>query len=380
MSVPHNSLINDIREQPSFRGYSFSKFKKTEVKKQFLDTMLKGKIEPACYWCAELICAGHFGDIWEVVFNFIGKYIHTANPKIAIYLEKRYVVFRNIMSQRQFINEFQLRNNDTVRKLFSEIITIITLSVKKNSFETIKICRADEFDMIQMKEKLKAPNITFAEQILHTDDPKEIFIAINEFAYHIGGKTPNMLQACYWIEWLIEFEIICRKKKQPCICKRRNANVDKKYQCDIIWIVWDALIYYSKNSKVNPAMAEKLLMSLKELFTAKYTAGTAKKRKYLLYFGVEIITEHYSIDTELFTTHTKNVVENVTNKIDNIYKQIKKNEESPNTDYLFNNLVSQNNFERSIKKMELLHSVDTLGNVPIEIIDEETDANTNDES
>jgi len=374
MSVPHNCMINDIRESPQFRGYSFSKFKKTDVKRQLLDTMLKGKIEPACYWSAELICAGHFGDIWEVIFNFIGKYIHTANPKIAIYLEKRYIVFRNIMSQGQFLSEMHLRNSSTIRQLFSEIITIITLSVKKNSFETIKICRAEEFDMIQMKDKLKAPNITFVEDILHPDDPKEIFIAMNEFAYHIGGETPNMLQACYWIEWLIEFEIICRKKKQPCVCKRRSANVDKKYQCDIIWIIWDALIYYSKNAKVNPAMAEKLLMSLKELFTAKYTAGTSKKRKYLLYFGVEIITEPYSIDTELFTTHTKSVLVNVTNKIDNIYKQIKKNEESPNTDYLFNNLETTNNFERSLKKMELLNSVDTMnadGNVTIEIIEDD---------
>lgn len=77
----------------------------------------------------------------------------------------------------------------------------------------------------------------------------------------------NMLQACYWIEWLIEFDLICRKRKQPCICKRRIVNVDNKYQCDVIWVVWDSLIYYSKNAKVNPQMAEKLLLSLKELYS-----------------------------------------------------------------------------------------------------------------
>ena len=360
MSVPHNCLINDIREGPQFRGYSFSKFKKTDVKKQFLETMLKGKIEPACYWCAELICAGHYGDIWEVIFNFVGKYIHTANPKIAVYLEKRYCVFRNIMSQGHYYTELELRNNSTIRQLFSEIITIITLSVKKNSFESVKINREEEFDITQMKERLKAPSIKYAEDILHPEDPKEIFIAINEFSYHIGSEKANMLQACYWIEWIIEFDLICRKKKQPCVCKRRSVNVDKKHQCDVIWLLWDALIYYSKNAKVNSELAKKLLISLKELFTAKYTPGSSKKRKFLLYFAVEIITEPYSIDNELFTNYTKNILKNVTTKIDMIYKQIKKNEESPNAEYLFNNLDMKNNFERSLKQMEMLNSVDTM--------------------
>ena len=379
MSVPHNCLINDIRESSALRGYTFSKYKTTDVKKQFMDTMLNGKIEPACYWCAELVCAGHYGDIWEVIFIFVGKYIHTANPKIAVYLEKRYTVFRNIITRGGFVSELELRNNYTIRQLFSEIITIITLSVKKNSFESIKIKRETEFDMTQMSERLKAPSIQFAQDILHPEDPKEIYIAINEFSYHIGSKTSNMLQACYWIEWLIEFDLICRKRKQPCVCKRRSVNVDSKYQRDVIWVVWDSLIYYSKNAKVNPPMAEKLLLSLKELFTAKYTSGSTKKRKFLLYFAVELITEHYSLENELFTQHTKQVLSNVTQKINLIYKQIKKNEESPNADYLFNNLDTKNNFERSMRQLDMLNSVDTMNttNVNMEIQEDIEDIEDN---
>jgi len=377
MSVPHNCLINDIRESSALRGYTFSKYKTTDVKKQFLDTMLNGKIEPACYWCAELVCAGHYGDIWEVIFDFIGKYIHTANPKIAVYLEKRYTVFRNIITQGGFVSELELRNNHTIRQLFSEIITIITLSVKKNSFESIKIKRETEFDITQMSERLKAPSIKFAQDILHPDDPKEIYIAINEFSYHIGNKTSNMLQACYWIEWLIEFDLICRKRKQPCVCKRRSVNVENKYQCDLIWVLWDSLIYYSKNAKTNPLMAKKLLLSLKELFTAKYTPGSTKKRKFLLYFAVEIITEHYSIENELFTQHTKQVLSNVAQKINLIYKQIKKNEESPNADYLFNNLDTKNNFERSLRQLDMVNSVDTMNTTNVNMeIQEDIENNT----
>jgi hypothetical protein len=378
MSVPHNCLINDIRETSSLRGYTFSKYKTSDVKRQFLDTMLNGKIEPACYWCAELVCAGHYGDIWEVIFNFVGKYIHTANPKIVVYLEQRYSVFRNIMSRGGFASELELRNNHTIRQLFSEIITIATLSVKKNSFESVKIKRETEFDMIQMKERLEAPSIKFAEEILHPDDPKEIYIAVNEFSYNIGSKKSNMLKACYWIEWLIEFDILCRKRKQPCICKRRSVNVDKKNQCDVIWVLWDSLIYYSKNAKVNPPMAKKLILSLKELFTAKYTPGATKKRKFLLYFAVEIITEHYSLENELFTQHTKQMLSVVSNKINFLYKQIKNNEESPNADYLFNNLDTEHNFERSLRQLELLNSVDTRNATNENVEDTDDDPQIND--
>jgi hypothetical protein len=381
MSVPHNCLINDIRESSSLRGYTFSKYKTSDVKKQFLDMMLNGKIEPACHWCAELVCAGHYSDIWEVIFIFVGKYIHTANPKIAVYLEQRYAVFRNIMMRGGFTSELELRNNHTIRQLFCEIITIITLSVKKNSFESVKIKRETEFDMIAMKERLEAPSIKFAEDVLHPDDPKEIYIAVNEFSYHIGCKNSNMLKACYWIEWLIEFDIMCRKRKQPCICKRRSVNVDNKSQCDVIWVLWDSLIYYSKNAKVNPPMAEKLLLSLKELFTAKYTPGSTKKRKFLLYFAVELITEHYSLENELFTQHTKKMLSIVTQKINLIYKEIKKNEESPNTEYLFNNVDTECNFERSLRQLDMLNSVDTMNttNVNMRIIeDKDIDTEIND--
>ena len=354
-SVDQLSFINDIRTQANFKGISFSKYKKTEVKKTFIESMLKGKIEPACHWCCELICAGHFTEVWEIIMYYMGKHIHLGNPKLVIYIEKRYDVFKNIMNQGHFINEMQLRNNSIIRKLFAEIICILTMSNKKHSFEQIHINRMEEYDITQMAERLKAPNMLFVEPIFKKEDPKELIICINEFAYNISCEKPNIISACYWIEWIIEFDLICKKRKESCFCETRtNINVENKYRKDIIWLIWDTLLHYSKEKG---SFVVKTMESLLNLFCIKYTTAACKKRKYLLYFAVGLLTEPIQTNNEIITD--KIVLQTVIEQIDQIYKQVKKNEESPNTDYLFSMLnEKQNTFEKSVKKMEMLSSLD----------------------
>ena len=353
--------IYDIRSPAQFRGISFSKYKKLDVRTQFIDAMLKGKIEPACHWCAELVCAGHYGDVWEMILYYMAKHIHLGNPKLAIYLEMRYDVFRNIMSQGFNLNELELRNNEKIRKLFAEIICTLTLSSKKPSFEAIKINREEEFDMTQMTERLKAPSMAFAEPVFRPKDPKELFIACNEFAYNLSAASSNMMTACYWIEWIVEFDQICKKRKQPCRCERRSSNpVENKYQLDIIWIFWDILQYYCEKRQ-NP-LIEKTLNALLRLFCVKYTTAACKKRRYMLYYAVGLLTEPVSMNVDILPN--RQMLQTVVDKIGEVYKQIKKNEEKPKTEYLFHGLERQRALDRSMKQMEIMNNMDSATHNP----------------
>lgn len=362
MEIPERETpvteINDIRSPAEFKGVSFSKYKKTDARNQFFENIQKGKIEPACYWCAELICAGHYGDVWEIILHYVGKHIHLGNPKIVIYIEMRFEMFRNIVSRGHFIHEIELRNDSTIRKLFGEIVSTLVLSNKKHTFEAVKINKEEEFDMTQMTERLKAPSMKYAEPIMRKEDPKELFIAVNEFSYNISNDNPNMVSASYWIEWIVEFDAICKKRNEACLCEKRSyVKVENKYQRDIIWILWDALFHYS--DLLENSYIEKLMQSTFNIFCIKYTTASCKKRRYLLYFAVALLTE--PVPTQIEVMPNKNMVKLVLSKIDEVYKQIKKNEESPNTEYLFANLDKKQNFEKSLQKMEMINSMDFMG-------------------
>jgi hypothetical protein len=344
--------INDLRGESDFKGISFSKFKKADVKKELLNSLINSKIEPACYWSAELICAGHYTDLWEIILLFFSKYIHLSNSNIGVYIEMRINDFKVILNNGYSDNILRLRNSEKIRKLFCEVMCVLCDSKRRHSFDNVKI-KPEDLNMLSVKDKFKAPSTEYGEEIFTTEDPKELFPFVNELAYSVTISGNNQMNACYWIEWIFEYENRCKALKEKIFCERRNfAKVDTKCQKDIVWIIWDLFL---KESNKRSKFITKLMNSLLSLFCLKYSTGCHKKRKNLLYLAISILCENFTAETEIIRHSQLELVNRIKQNINLVYAQIKKNEESTGTEYLFLG-VKSTNLENTIKKLDAMNS------------------------
>lgn len=338
-----NCEINDVRQEQDFKGITFSGFKKTDVQKEYVKSVLSGRIESALFWACELVCAGHLKDLWNLNIFIFTKNIHCGNPKLAVYLDRRLSSFIDIIKNGYEGRELHSRNNSKLRRLFAEIVCVLSLSKKKHPYEEIKIHKNDLMDIT---EKLVAPKI---ECECFKNDPKQLFLPFNELIYSL--KEENTINGCYWVSWIIEYECLCRNKKIKLCAENRNFIKDTKYSNNVIWMIWDAFLFtaQSKNLLVNA-----IVKSLLNIFTKRYSYAENKKKIYLLYFVVSILTEVHDYTINIIENQEK--VDEIVLNVDIIYKQVKENEVSPNTDYLFKD-VKQTNLEKTIERLEKMESL-----------------------
>jgi hypothetical protein len=301
-------MIHDTRTQ--FRTHTFSNFKKTKVLKELENCIYYQKKEEAFYWTGELICSGHVLELWNLFLVVLCKYVHINNPKLPLYIDKKFTDFKEYA---QASNDLELRNNEEIRTLLFSIVLILCESKRDTILQDLHF----EFKFENIFTNLKAPNVDYIKPYFREGDPKEIYIPLNECAYHLI-ESKNRMDIFYWIDWMIQYDELCLKKKKPLVCVEREFVTVKS--TNMIWILFELLLSFQE-----PDVLYKIIQSLIRLFSIKYTPSTNKKRKHILNLCVLLIIND-SVD---FTTK---IIENtavfipIQENINLIFEQIKKNE------------------------------------------------------
>ena len=362
------SIIDDERTISDFKGVTYSGYKVLEVVKRLIQSMNQEKIESACYWCAELICSGHYMELWEMLFLYYAKYIHIANPKLCVYIATKLKRFRENMNDCESEQEqLNFRNESGFRSLFIELVVIMCVSPKKYTVNNVKVLPND-FNMLAIKDSLQAPDLSFSEKLFKEDDPKELMITVNEFSYNLTGDVSNTVRAYYWFEWVVEYTKVCKKQKQICrIQKREIETIDEKYLTNPIWLIWEAI---QQESSKRGGIHSKIVDSLFSIFILRYSDTMNTKRKFIVYYAISILTTNI-VFSEYEILKDKKILTCVLGQSDKIFIQVKEKwasiqKEKMTTDDLGseNTIISSSKpVTKSQEKLKILNIFET-GFVP----------------
>ena len=127
--------------------------------------------------------------------------------------------------------------------------------------------------------------------------------------------------------------------------------VSGNLQTDIVWIIWEGILH---ESVYRGRGITKLLKSLLSNFCMRYSSGAKKRRRFLIYFAISLIL--LPVDLNIKIIEGEQQIQKIKDRIDIIYKQIKKNEIQPKTGYLFNNLNS-GNLEKTVAKLDIMNKL-----------------------
>ena len=303
-----------IDKNTSYNKKTFSGYKKNSVFTELNNCLLDNRIENVCYWTAEIHCSGFTNLLWEKIIVFASKYININNPLLPKYLFQKYNEHKELMKKCQSKNFIELRNSIESRKLLCEVIIVIGISKKINIPKIPKIY-SNDFDIMNIQNKLQAKNTHIIDKFFKKNDPLELRIPINELIFNINNK--NLNHCIYWLSWIIEYDKKISKKEKNLICNVRNIeNIEDKYRNDVSWLIWNAIFSCCDNN----TFYKEQIKYLYQIYKTNFTRTKKKSRISIFVHSILLIVE--KIDNTIPLKYREDIILNACNNINYIYKKI----------------------------------------------------------
>ena len=133
LNVPKSSLIKDSRILEEFKTTAFSGPPKSKVASAMEKCIAEEKLEAANYWAFQLLLSGLSMNLWNKLLNITIKQVNIANPTFPIFLLNRTKKWEQICQQKDYQkkNVLNIRNNQEIRNMLIELVSILTLSRKR---------------------------------------------------------------------------------------------------------------------------------------------------------------------------------------------------------------------------------------------------------
>lgn len=300
MNVNKDSLIisDFIDKKQTYLGNN-----KNDIIKQFEKSLINNNYKNSCWFMTELLCSGYIKIIWNSIFKISFKNINIVNCKLPYYLYLTYNKFNLISSKFDKNNYINLRNNQEIRNLFTDITTIVSLSNKHAILLPKFLPKIKNIN--NYKSRIRSKNNIFIKNYLYDDDPVEIIIGINEIAYILNSNdhTLTIKNIFYWLQWLMMIEIKYKKQKQKFVCHSINiSNINEKYNNDWIWVLWRVIKDYCV--KLNSSFILSQFDALLFFYKLNFTYASKKSKSSIIQNMFLLIKSDYKLSTQICNNYS----------------------------------------------------------------------------
>lgn len=268
-------LINNIKIDSNKTLLSNNK---NDVIKDFITNLNQKNVKHSINLACELHLSGYFENVLFKLINFYINEINLSQPIGSLYLCNILKYYKNKFNNKKKKDSMiDIVNDQKLRNFICFFVTLSCLSNQRKLPKLIKI-NEEDFNLKLKKKTLISKNLNLINQYIKKDDPKEITIPLSEIINLLKDeKIQDREQIIlYWLSWIYEYEKRFHNKNM--ISNTRNiSDIDKKYFCDFVWIIWEMIINFTEKKHLKTIIKNNCY-----LFKYKYTKSSKKTKSNLL--------------------------------------------------------------------------------------------------
>ena len=290
MTIPLAYRISDPRLVRDFGKVSISNYRKNEVIKAFMNSMINSKLEEACSWMVELHATGCLKNIESELFKVYTNYIHIKNPALLFYLSKRTKYLNNLLKDYKKDRIIFSRNCQEIRNLLVELTAICTLSKKTNLFTGKMLPKIKEinYNSSFIRNKLTSLSIEYILPYLSQNDPGEIKLALNEIA-NLLQLNEGFQKVIYWYLWLKKLTKSKEKNDEIFKCtKLELKEIPVELGGDWEFYLWQIIL---NRVAILDNMVKKFVRKLYECYTDGIRKSNKTIKEKYIFIAVYVLTE-----------------------------------------------------------------------------------------
>lgn len=233
-------------------------------------------------------------EIWDAIFLVSSRNINIENPYLFGWIYLKLMKYERII-HRKFSKkfEYECRNNQEIRNLFIDIVTIMTLSKKNKRLVNMPKVSGNDFKMENIANKRIAKR--HIKNVMESNEDKDLFLALSEINTHLEQKITKMEDLLYWFLWIDKMEKY--KRKNNCefyVKKRKKKEIDEKYWDDWRWILWDIIFLNIRDEN-----QKKQIEAIYKIYKWKHRIKNIINRDYLIFCAFLMIKSDVDWKTPL---------------------------------------------------------------------------------